>query len=151
MAVNLVDLVQRVLEEQAALAQSKDIDLGLDLQTECVELPASSFLLHELVANLVDNALRYTPPKGTVTVSVRRLEELVILRVEDNGPGIPLQDRSRVFERFCRLQEDDTPGCGLGLSIVQEVAHALGADVQLSDPKEGTGLVVTLVFPSMRD
>jgi two-component system sensor histidine kinase TctE len=145
-AVNLVDLVQRVLEEQAALAQSKDIDLGLDLQTERAELMASSSMLHELVANLVDNALRYTPPKGMVTVSVRRVEELVLLRVEDNGPGIPPGDRTRVFERFCRLHEDDTPGCGLGLSIVQEVALALGAEVQLSDPATGTGLVVTLAF-----
>jgi two-component system sensor histidine kinase TctE len=148
-SVNLVDLVQRVLEEQAALAQSKDIDLGLDLQTDRVELMASSPMLHELVANLVDNALRYTPPKGTVTISVRRMEELVVLRVEDNGPGIPSEDRTRVFERFCRLHENDTPGCGLGLSIVQEVALAFGAEIQLSDPAVGTGLVVTVTFPAV--
>ena len=145
--VNLVDLVQRVLEEQAALAHSKEIDMGFDLQTDQVELMASSPMLHELVANLVDNALRYTPAKGIVTVSVRRMEELGVLRVEDNGPGIPSEDRKRVFERFCRLHEDGTPGCGLGLSIVQEVALALGVEVQLSDPAEGTGLVVTLKFP----
>jgi two-component system sensor histidine kinase TctE len=146
--VNLVDLVQRVLEEQAALAQAKDIDLGLDPQTDRVELLASSSMLHELVANLVDNALRYTPVKGIVTVSVRRVEELVILRVEDNGPGIPPADRARVFERFCRLHDDATPGCGLGLSIVQEVATTLGAEVQLSDPAAGSGLIVTVVFPA---
>jgi two-component system sensor histidine kinase TctE len=146
--VNLVDLVQRVLEEQAAVAQSKDIDLGLDLQTERVELMASSSMLHELVANLVDNALRYTPPRGVVTVSVRRTKEHVILQVEDNGPGIPEEDRSRVFERFARLHDDDTPGCGLGLSIVQEVALALGADIKLNAPARGTGLLVTLVFPT---
>jgi len=149
--VNLVDLIQRVLEEQAALAQSKDIDLGLDLQTERVELLAPSSMLHELVANLVDNALRYTPPKGVVTVSVRREKGVVILQVEDNGPGIPAADRARVFERFCRLHDDRTPGCGLGLPIVQEVALALGAEVQLSDPQVGTGLVVTLIFPSAPD
>jgi two-component system sensor histidine kinase TctE len=137
-----------VLEEQAALAQSKDIDLGLDLQAERVELLASASMLHELVANLVDNALRYTPPKGMVTVSVRRMGEWAILRVEDNGPGIPAADRTRVFERFCRLAEDDSSGCGLGLSIVQEVALSLGAEVQLSDPATGTGLVVTLAFPT---
>lgn len=146
--VNLVDLVQLVLEEQAALAQSKDIDLGLDQPTDRVELMASSSMLHELVANLVDNALRYTPPKGVVTISVRRLAELVILRVEDNGPGIPAKDRARVFERFCRLHDDDTQGCGLGLSIVQEIALALGAEVQLADPTVGTGLIVTVVFPA---
>ena len=146
--VNLVDLVQRVLEEQAALAQAKDIDLGLDLQTERVELMASSSMLHELLANLVDNALRYTPAQGVVTVSVRRQAELVILRVEDNGPGIQAKDRTRVFERFARLHDDDIQGCGLGLAIVQEIALALGAEIQLSDPSTGTGLVVTLVFPA---
>lgn len=146
--VNVVELIQRVLEEQAALAQSKDIDLGIDLQTDRVELMASPSMLHELMANLVDNALRYTPPKGVVTVSVRQAERRVILGVEDNGPGIPPEDRTRVFERFFRLHEDGTAGCGLGLSIVQEIAHTLGAEVQLSDPATGTGLVVTLAFSS---
>jgi two-component system, OmpR family, sensor histidine kinase TctE len=147
--VNLVDLVQRVLEEQAALAQSKDIDLGLDLRTAQADLMASSSMLHELVANLVDNALRYTPRGGVVTVSVWIEAGCVMLRVEDNGPGIPAADRTRVFERFCRLHEDDTPGCGLGLSIVQEVALSLGAQVVLSDPKVGSGLVATLAFPAL--
>lgn len=149
-AVDLVNLVQRVLEEQAALAQAKDIDLGLDPQSDRAELMASSFMLHELVANLVDNALRYTPAKGvvTVSVSVRRREGLVILRVEDNGPGIPRAERTRVFERFCRLHDDETPGCGLGLSIVQEVGLTLGAEILLSDPPVGTGLIVTVAFPS---
>jgi two-component system sensor histidine kinase TctE len=146
--VDLVDLVQRVLEEQAALAQSKDIDLGLDLQGERVELLASFAMLRELVSNLVDNALRYTPPKGVVTVSLRQQDQQVTLLVEDNGPGIPEADRTRVFERFCRLHDDHTPGCGLGLSIVQEVAHALGAEVQLAAPDSGMGLVVTVVFPA---
>jgi two-component system sensor histidine kinase TctE len=100
------------------------------------------------VANLVDNALRYTPPKGMVTVSVRRIDGQVRLQVEDNGPGIPAADRIRVFERFNRLHDDETPGCGLGLSIVQEVASALGAEVQLADPATGTGLVVTVLFPA---
>ena len=150
-AVNLGDLVQRVLEEQAALAQAKDIDLGLDLgpdlQQGPVELLASSSMLHELVANLVDNALRYTQPGGVVTVSLEQSPELVLLRVEDNGPGIAPEDRTRVFERFARLHDDHSQGCGLGLSIVQEVALALGAEVHLGEPAQGTGLVVTLRFP----
>lgn len=147
MAVDLVDLVQRVLEEQAALAQSKDIDLGLDLQTPRVNLLASSSMLHELLANLVDNALRYTPRRGRVTVSVRQGKEGTLLCVEDDGPGIPAEDRARVFERFCRLHDDDIPGCGLGLAIVQELAQALGAQVRLSGPERGTGLVATVLFP----
>ncbi len=146
--VDLPDLVQRVLEEQGALAQAKEIDLGLDLQADRVELLASSPMLHEMLANLVDNALRYTPRGGRVTVSVRRAEERVVVRVEDDGPGIPNGDRERVFERFCRLHEDGAPGSGLGLSIVREIASALGAEIRLSDPDAGTGLVVTLTFPA---
>jgi len=145
--VNLVDIIQRVMEEQGALAQSKGIDLGLDHSLEQADVLASSAMLHELVANLVDNALRYTPASGIVTVSVQRQGEAIILRVEDNGPGIPRVDRSRVFERFCRLHEDDSPGCGLGLAIVQEIAIALGAEVHLADPPLATGLVVTVLFP----
>jgi len=145
--VNLADLAQRVMEEQAALAQSKDMDLGFDNRADQALLSGSPAMLHELLANLVDNALRYTPAGGVVTVSLALAEGALVLRVEDNGPGIPEADRIRVFERFCRLREDEAPGCGLGLSIAQEVAHALGASIELADPAEGHGLVVTLTFP----
>lgn len=145
--VDLAELAQRVLEEQAALAQSKDMDLGLEIRTGQAEVPASSSMLHELLANLVDNALRYTPAGGVVTVSLDRGAKGLVLSVEDNGPGIPAADRARVFERFCRLDMDGTQGCGLGLSIAQEVTHALGGEIRLSDPGGGTGLVVTVTFP----
>jgi two-component system sensor histidine kinase TctE len=147
-AVDPVALVQRVLEEQAALAQAKDIDLGFESRLEPMELLTSEPLLHELVANLVDNALRDTPAQGMVTVSLRRDGERVLLQVEDNGPGIPPEDRARVFERFCRLHPGDSKGCGLGLAIVQELAQALGAGVELGDPATGTGLVVTVSCPA---
>jgi len=147
-AVDLVALVQGVLEEQAALAQAKDIDLGIESALQELELQASPAMLHELVANLVDNALRYTPSGGMVTVSLRREADRAILQVEDNGPGIPAGDRARVFERFCRLHPGDSQGCGLGLAIVQELAQALGAAVRLDDPAQGTGLVVTVTCPA---
>ena len=147
--VDLVELAQRVLEEQAALAQSREIDLGLDAPEERVEVLASSPMLHELAANLVDNALKYTPARGKVTVAIRRTSGGALLRVEDDGPGIPPEERERVFERFCRLHDDRSPGCGLGLSIVREVATAMGARVELSSPDAGTGLVVTVAFPAI--
>ncbi|WP_043483160.1 sensor histidine kinase [Geothrix fermentans] len=146
--VDLATLTQRVLEEQAPLAHARNIDLGFDHAGEPVDLRAPAAMLHELVANLVDNALRYTPPGGKVTLALGRTGDGITLRVQDNGPGIPPGDRARVFERFCRLNQDDTPGCGLGLSIVQEVAQALGAEVRLSDPDSGTGLVATVTFPA---
>ena len=144
--VDLVELAQQVLEENAALAQARDMDLGLDRRADRAELLASRTMVHELVTNLVDNALRYTPPGGVVTVSVLDGEEGVTLRVEDNGPGIPAADRERVFERFSRLRPGDTAGCGLGLAIVQEVAGVMGARVELAEPDQG-GLAVTVAFP----
>ncbi|WP_306590794.1 sensor histidine kinase [Geothrix sp. 21YS21S-4] len=148
---DLGEMAQRVLEELAGLAQARDIDLGLDPPAGPVPVAATSAMLHELVANLVDNALRYTPPGGTVTVGFRRENDAVALLVEDDGPGIPPADRVRVFERFCRLNEDGAPGCGLGLSIVQEIARALGAGVQLSEPASGQGLLVQVRFPVLPD
>ncbi len=150
MTLDLGTQVQRVLEEQAALAQAKNIDLGLDLRTGQTEVLATSSMLHELISNLVDNALRYTPADGVVTLKLDRVGATLLLQVEDSGPGIPAADRTRVFERFCRLQTDGSTGSGLGLAIVQEIASALGAEVRLADPETGPGLVVTVAFPAPR-
>jgi two-component system sensor histidine kinase TctE len=103
-------------------------------------------MLHELVANLVDNALRYTPGGGIVTAVVITSQGVNLLRIADNGPGIPPDERERVFERFYRLHSGGSDGCGLGLPIVREIAMASGAEVRLSDAPVGTGLVVTVTF-----
>ncbi len=146
--VDLAAVAQQVLEEQAALAQAKDIDLGIALHTGDARLSASPAMVHELVANLVDNALRYTQPKGVVTVSLDRDPEGLVLKVEDNGPGIPPQDRSRALERFIRLEPTTSNGCGLGLAIVQEIVQNLGGRIELGDPPVGTGLMVAVRFPA---
>jgi two-component system, OmpR family, sensor histidine kinase TctE len=145
--VNLIEVVQRVIEELATLAQSKAIDLGFEFCDNPVTIRATPSMLEELVANLLDNALRYTPAGGIVTVSVRAGEHGTLLRVEDNGPGIPEAERKHVFERFYRLQEDRSDGSGLGLAIVREIATASNAEVVLSTPPSGSGLLVTVSFP----
>jgi two-component system sensor histidine kinase TctE len=103
-------------------------------------------MLEELVANLVDNALRYTPAGGKVTVAVATAEHAVVLRVVDNGPGIPEAEREHVFERFYRLSEAGSDGSGLGLAIVREIALASRAEIVLSSPAAGNGLIVTVTF-----
>jgi two-component system sensor histidine kinase TctE len=146
--VDLGGLAKHVLEEYASLAQAKEIDLGLERKrAEPILVNASPLMLHEMVSNLVDNALRYTPAGGVVTVAVEWNDGFPVLRIEDNGPGIPPAERERVFERFYRLQEMDSLGCGLGLAIVREVASAMDATVILAAPPSGTGLVVTVGFP----
>jgi two-component system sensor histidine kinase TctE len=143
--VDLAEVVKRVLEELAASAQAKDIDLGFEQRgSACVH--GSPSMLHELVANLVDNGIRYAPRGGVVTAAIDGGDERVTLRIEDNGPGIPVEQRERVFERFYRLHDDGPGGSGLGLPIVREIAAASRASVQLSDPAQGTGLVVSVVF-----
>ena len=104
-------------------------------------------LLLELVANLVDNAVRYTPSGGHVTVGTTRVPDGWSLTVTDSGPGIPPAERERVFERFYRVAGSDGEGSGLGLSIVQEIARACGATVSLREAAPGPGLVVDVRFP----
>ncbi|HEV3238961.1 MAG TPA: sensor histidine kinase [Casimicrobiaceae bacterium] len=146
--VHLVGVVKRVLEESAATAQAKRIDLGFEHYGGEAVVQATPPMLHELVANLIDNALRYTPAGGVVTAAVETRDDVNILRIADDGPGIPPEERERVFERFYRLRQDKSDGCGLGLAIVREIANASGAVVRLSAPASGTGLVVEVTFPA---
>src|SRR6267142_1407436 len=143
--VDLAEVVKRVLEELAPSAQAKDIDLGFE-QRGSAPVRGTPSMLHELVANLVDNGIRYAPRGGVVTAAIDASGDRVTLRIEDNGPGIPLEQRERVFERFYRLHDDGPGGSGLGLPIVREIANASRASVQLSDPARGSGLVVSVVF-----
>jgi two-component system, OmpR family, sensor histidine kinase TctE len=146
--VDLVDVVKRVLEESATTAQAKHIDLGFEHcggQAVVCSMPS---MLQALVANLIDNALRYTSIGGVVTASVEARGDVNILRVTDDGPGIPSEERERVFERFYRLRQDKSDGCGLGLPIVREIAAASAAEVTLSEPPSGRGLVVVVTFPA---
>jgi two-component system sensor histidine kinase TctE len=145
-AVDLNAVALHCVEQLAALADRRQIDLGLEAATQPAMVQAHPALLDALTANLLDNALRYTQEGGRVTVGVRREGEAVELYVEDNGPGIPAGARERVFERFYRVAQD-TEGTGLGLAIVREIARAFGASVVLADnPREAHGLLVTVRF-----
>jgi len=143
--VDLAEVVKQVLEELAPAAQAKSIDLGYEQRGAGARVRGSASMLHELVANLVDNAIR-TPAGGVVTAVLEQSAQRVTLRIEDNGPGIPAAERERVFERFHRLHDEPANrGCGLGLPIVREIAAASGARVALSEPPGG-GLAVSVVF-----
>lgn len=143
--LDLAPVVKQVLEELAAAAHAKQIDLGFEQRGPAL-VRGTVPMLHELVANLIDNAIRYTPPRGVVTAVLEATGDRVTLRIEDNGPGIPTGERERVFERFYRLHDASaSAGCGLGLPIVREIAAASGARVALSEPPGG-GLAVSVVF-----
>jgi two-component system sensor histidine kinase TctE len=145
--VDLVPLLTTLLEQEAWLAQERGIDLGFDNHCKQAIVTGHAHLLPEMFANLVDNALRYTPRGGCVTVRVESTAGAVEVTVEDDGPGIPVADRERVFERFCRLENSLSDGCGMGLAIVREIARTHNADIALEDGGAGRGLAVRVRFP----
>ena len=111
-------------------------------------------MLRELLSNLIDNALRYTPAGGSVTVRVRRdgAGGPALLEVEDTGPGIAPSERERVFERFYRILGSNTQGSGLGLAIVREIAQQHGAEIDIfNNPRSHSarfpGSLFRLTFP----
>jgi len=120
------------------------IDLGAE--TAHARTVGSAWLLRELLGNLVDNALTYTPAGGRVTVRSGMRGATSFIEVEDDGPGIPPEERSRVRERFRRLPGSPGNGCGLGLAIVDEIAHAHDATFSIESGAEGSGTRARIEF-----
>jgi two-component system, OmpR family, sensor histidine kinase TctE len=121
------------------------IDLGVDVKP--VSTLADPSLIDDLLSNLVDNALKYTPAGGSVTVVAGQSNGRAFVAVEDTGPGIPESDRQRVRERFYRLPNSAGHGSGLGLAIVDEIAQLYGATVAIESGSEGRGARVMVQFP----
>jgi two-component system sensor histidine kinase TctE len=137
-------LVQDAIQLLVEQAARKDIDLGFDLRP--AQIIGDRFLLRDLVDNLIDNALRYTPAGGTVTVSCGADGEGGFFKVEDNGPGIPAARRAEIFSRYVRL-DDKSHGSGLGLAIVRDIARVHGAALTVGDAPGLHGAVFTVQFP----
>jgi len=127
------------------LAQSRHVDLGLDATPELI-VRGDRDALRVLVRNLVDNAVRYTPPHGSVQVRTVATPKEAVLEVTDSGPGIEPADRERVFDRFYRRAAAQESGTGLGLAIVKAIAERHGAQIVL-DEAPGGGLRATVSFP----
>ncbi len=143
--VDLAPLVRDLAELYEPLAADRGQTLRV-AATAPLWVRGDRDLLFQALANLVDNAVKYTPPGGRVEVAARLDGEFARVRVSDSGPGIPAELRERVFERFFRADASrSTPGSGLGLSLVQAVAQSLGARIDLVDLDPG--LAVTLSIP----
>jgi len=144
----LIDLsaaAAQALADTHALAAARRIDLSLE-HTEAVPVRGDREALRTLARNLVDNAVRYTPPGGSVRVRCRTADAETTLEVIDTGPGIAAADRARVFDRFYRRASENETGTGLGLAIVKAIAARHGARVVLDDAPSG-GLRVAVSFP----
>jgi two-component system, OmpR family, sensor histidine kinase TctE len=141
--LNLSELAMETVRDFVPRALEKRIDLGFEgpepaLDARHAQGPlvlGHALLLRELIRNLVDNALQYTPAGGTVTVRVLDdpFGQVVVLQVEDSGPGIAASEREQVFQPFYRSLGTNVDGSGLGLAIVREIAQQHGAEVTLED------------------
>ena len=146
--VSVQDIYRRVLEDLMPLADAKRIDIGVEGKQDAQVL-VSELDMIAVVKNLIDNAIRYTLEGGRVDLSVTILEGRAVLRIQDNGPSIPLAERERVFDPFYRTLGSDQVGSGLGLSIVKTITGRIGAEIQLgfSDEVKGSGLCVRILIP----
>ena len=132
-AIELSELARNVVQDWVPMSFTQRIDLGFEQPGHPIMTRGNPLMLRELLSNLLDNALHYTPPQGSVTVRARIDEEAghAILEVEDTGPGIAPTERQHVFERFYRILGTHTAGSGLGLAIVREIAQQHDAAVDI--------------------
>jgi two-component system sensor histidine kinase TctE len=143
--VDLTQLARRVGEEWIARALECDLDFGLVVPQEPVWVRGDERLLSELLSNLIDNAFRYGRSRGRATLVVET-GQAPRLAVEDDGPGIPTDERHKIFERFYRLAGAGGDGCGLGLSIVREIASLHAAQVEVTSGENGHGARFSVTF-----
>ena len=145
--VDFTAITCEAVETLSSLAEARGIDLGYEGSSGPLAVFGHATLLRELVVNLADNALRYTPGGGVVTVALAGDADGVVLRVEDNGPGIPPDERERVFERFYRSLDAGSEGTGLGLAIVREIVASHDGTITLAERDPPPGLLVSVRLP----
>ncbi|UXY14358.1 sensor histidine kinase [Chitiniphilus purpureus] len=144
--VDLAKLIRELTAEAVPRALAAGMDLGCDSPLQEAPINGNSALLRELFVNLVENAIKYIPRGGNITVRLNRTDGQYVVEVEDDGPGIPDEQKPRVFERFYRVNQNDGNGCGLGMAIVKEIAERHHGTVGLLDAQPH-GLIVRVELP----
>jgi two-component system OmpR family sensor kinase len=147
--VDLAELARRTVADLAGVAAAKGVDVGVQ-QADAATVEGQPDALQILLRNLVDNAIKYTPSGGTADISVRNEvvegAAQVTVTVEDSGPGIPPEERERVFDRFYRVAGSEAAGSGLGLAIIKAIAERHGASLALGQSARLGGLAATVTF-----
>jgi signal transduction histidine kinase len=150
---NLIDLANDLVEEFSALALASNISLTANIQTNTpVTVFGSEEQLYRLVANLITNAIQYTPNGGNVIVHLKRDDHHALIQVQDTGIGILPQEQARIFDRFYRVNSDrsrHTGGAGLGLAIAQAIVQAHQGTIQVqSELNQGSVFSIRLPLRS---
>ncbi len=149
--IKIAPFLKNIADEYREIAESHGHTFALDIHLMRAEVMGIERLLHEAVANLLTNAIKYTPEGGTLALRLKEREEAVAIEVQDTGIGIAEEDRSRLFDEFVRLSagaaaKRKAPGTGLGLSIVQRIVEMHGGDVELESAL-GKGSMFRIVLP----
>jgi two-component system sensor histidine kinase TctE len=158
LTLELAELARSAVQDWVPTSFTHQIDLGYEAPADGapVSIAGNPTMLREMLSNLIDNALRYTPAGGSVTVRVRADAGHGIVEVEDTGPGIPPAERQQIFERFYRILGSAADGSGLGLAIVREIVVQHGAEIDVfNNPRAHTpqrpGSLFRVSFPLLRD
>lgn len=149
--LDLHKLATEIIAFLAPIALEKNIDIELAPHPGNAMIVGNDIVLGILIRNVVDNAIRYTPEKGSVKVSIISKNQEIIFRVTDTGPGIPIELRERVFERFYRILGTYAAGSGLGLAIVSQIAELHHAKIALSTGSSGIGLQFDVIFEKVKE
>jgi len=146
--IELTALVQEACDLFSVIAEDKGVSLQCDLP-EKIRLSGDTRMIQRMLSNLLDNAIKYTPSGGTVSVSLGETDDHRVISVKDTGIGISPRDLPRIFERFYRCdQSRSQEGIGLGLSLARAIARAHGGDITATSfPNQGTTFTVTLSNP----
>jgi two-component system sensor histidine kinase QseC len=147
--LSLADVAQMTCAEQAPLALQRGQALELSAEPDLPPVVGNADMLTMLFCNLVGNAIRYTPRGSHIHVDVRRHASGFLIEVNDDGPGIPVEHREHVFDRFFRVAHSDQPGTGLGLTICRRIVELHNASIELDDGAGGVGLSVKVLLPNV--
>lgn len=144
-ACDFSSIVRNILSGFSAAAGEENVNIISTIQDD-IYITADRERLHSMAANIIDNALKYTPAGGNVSIALSKTGDTITFEVTDTGPGIPVALREKVFERFYRLPGTVKTGSGLGLAIVRDIAAQTGAEIAISDNPAGKGARFSVVF-----
>ncbi len=147
--IQLLDLIGEVISQLSGLIDEQGCQISVhnEADTSDISVHSNRLLLHTLLRNLMDNAIRYGGRDGELEIYLVPEERSTLIRVRDHGPGIPQEHLPQITERFCRLAGQEVDGCGLGLSIATAAATSIGATLDISNCSDGPGLNVELRLP----
>jgi len=148
-SLNLSQLAQSTTADWVVTALEKNIDLGFTAEDKNLMIKGNAVLLRELMNNLIENAILYSFNGGNITVGTKQENAHICLTVQDDGIGIAADQQTLVFERFYRVLGTQQTGCGLGLTIVQEIAERHQATVSIFSKGEGLGCLFTVRFAAL--